>query len=214
MENQFEIAAEPRSAGGTGASRRLRRAGRVPAVIYGGNQANAEITLDHNDTIHHLEKEAFHSHVLTVDVDGRSEQVVLRDVQMHPYKRQVLHLDFLRVSADRKLRMTVPVHFVGEDVAPGVKQAGGVISHLMPELEIECLAKDLPEFIEVDVSALELGHSLHLSDLKLPSGVSVPALALGADHDLPVVSIHPPRRAEVEPEQTGEEAGEGEGGAD
>ncbi len=214
MENQFQIAAEPRSAGGTGVSRRLRRAGRVPAVIYGGNQANADITLDHNDTIHHLEKEAFHSHVLTVDVDGRSEQVVLRDVQMHPYKRQVLHLDFLRVSADRKLRMTVPVHFVGEDVAPGVKQGGGVVSHLLPELEIECLAKDLPEFIEVDVSALELSQSLHLSDLKLPSGVSVPALALGADHDLPVVSIHPPRRAEAEPGEAGEEAGEGEGGAD
>lgn len=214
MENQFQIAAEPRRAGGTGVSRRLRRTGRVPAVIYGGNQANADITLDHNDTIHHLEKEAFHSHVLTVDVGGRSEQVVLRDVQMHPYKRRVLHLDFLRVSADRKLRMTVPVHFVGEDVAPGVKQGGGVVSHLMPELEIECLARELPEFIEVDVSALDLNQSLHLSDLKLPSGVSIPALALGADHDLPVISIHPPRRVEAEPGAAGEEAGEGEGGAD
>ncbi|GAB4348311.1 MAG: 50S ribosomal protein L25/general stress protein Ctc [Immundisolibacter sp.] len=210
MENQFQIAAESRSASGTGASRRLRRAGRVPAVIYGGDQANANITLDHNDIIHHLEQEAFHSHVLTVDVDGRSEQVVLRDAQLHPYRRQVLHVDFMRVSAEHKLRMTVPVHFRGEDVAPGVKQGGGVVSHLMPELEIECLAKDLPEFIEVDISALELNQSLHLSDLTLPAGVSIPALALGADHDLPVVSIHPPRRAEAE----AGEAGEGEGGAD
>ena len=214
MDSQFEIAAEPRSDLGTAFSRRVRRAGRVPAVIYGGGQPNTDITLDHNDTIHHLEKEAFHSRVLMVDVGGRSEQVVLRAVQMHPYKRQVMHLDFLRVSADRKLRMTVPVHFVGEDVAPGVKQGGGVVSHLMPEVEIECLAKDLPEFIEVDLGALELNQSLHLSDLKLPSGVSVPALALGADHNLPVVAINPPRRAEAEPSGTDEEAGEGEGGAD
>lgn len=203
MDNQFQITAEARSDLGTAFSRRVRRAGRVPAVIYGGGQPNADITLDHNDTIHHLEKEAFHSHVLTVDVGGRSEQVVLRDVQMHPYKRQVMHLDFLRVSADRKLRMVVPVHFVGEDVAPGVKLGGGVVSHLMPEVEIECLAKDLPEFIQIDVSDLGLDHPLHLSDLKLPAGVSIPALALGHDHDLPVVSIHAPRKSE--PEAGGEE---------
>lgn len=205
MDNQFQITAEPRSDLGTAFSRRLRRAGRVPAVIYGGGQPNTAITLDHNDTIHHLEKEAFHSHVLTVDVGGRSEQVVLRDVQMHPYKRLVMHLDFLRVSADRKLRMMVPVHFVGEDVAPGVKLGGGVVSHLMPEIEIECLAKDLPEFIAVDISGLELDQALHLSDLKLPAGVSIPALALGHDHDLPVVAIHAPRAGE--PEAGAETAG-------
>ena len=198
MDNQFQITAEARSDLGTAFSRRVRRAGRVPAVIYGGGQPNADITLDHNDTIHHLEKEAFHSHVLTVDVGGRSEQVVLRDVQMHPYKRQVMHLDFLRVSADRKLRMVVPVHFVGEDVAPGVKLGGGVVSHLMQEVEIECLAKDLPEFIHIDISDLGLDHPLHLSDLKLPTGVSIPALALGHDHDLPVVAIHAPRKSEPE----------------
>lgn len=198
MDNQFQITAEARSDLGTAFSRRLRRAGRVPAVIYGGGQPNTDITLDHNDTIHHLEKEAFHSHVLTVDVAGRSEQVVLRDVQMHPYKRLVMHLDFLRVSADRKLRMTVPLHFVGEAVAPGVKLGGGVVSHLMPEVEIECLAKDLPEFIEVDMSHMELDQALHLSHLQLPAGVSVPALAFGHDHDLPVVSIHAPRKSEAE----------------
>ena len=198
MDSQFEIAAEPRSDLGTAFSRRVRRAGRVPAVIYGGGQPNAVITLDHNDTIHHLEKEAFHSHVLMVSVGGRGEQVVLRDVQMHPYKRQVMHLDFLRVSADRKLRMVVPLHFLGEDVAPGVKQGGGVVSHLMPELEIECLAKDLPEFIAVDISTLELDESVHLSGLALPAGVTIPALALGHDHDLSVVSIHAPRKAESE----------------
>ena len=198
MDNQFQITAEARSDLGTAFSRRVRRAGRVPAVIYGGGQPNADITLDHNDTIHHLEKEAFHSHVLTVDVAGRSEQVVLRDVQMHPYKRQVMHLDFLRVSADRKLRMVVPLHFLGEEVAPGVKLGGGVVSHLMPEVEIECLARDLPEFIAVDISKLELNDSVHLSGLVLPAGVSIPALALGHDHDLSVVSIHAPRKAEAD----------------
>ncbi|MGE0809586.1 MAG: 50S ribosomal protein L25/general stress protein Ctc [Immundisolibacter sp.] len=204
MDNQFQITAEARSDLGTAFSRRVRRAGRVPAVIYGAGQPNADITLDHNDTIHHLEKEAFHSHVLTVDVGGRNEQVVLRDVQMHPYKRQVMHLDFLRVSADRKLRMVVPLHFIGEAVAPGVKQGGGIVSHLMPEVEIECLAKDLPEFIAVDISKLEIDQSVHLSGLVLPAGVTIPALALGHDHDLSVVSIHAPRKAESDAPEAGE----------
>jgi large subunit ribosomal protein L25 len=198
MDNQFQITAEPRSDLGTAFARRLRHAGRVPAVIYGAGQPNTDITLDHNDIIHHLEREAFHSHVLNVDVGGRSEQVVLRDVQMHPYKRLVMHLDFLRVSADRKLRITVPVHFIGEDTSIGVKQHGGVVSHLLPEIEIECLTKDLPEFIAVDISNMDIAQSLHLSDLVLPPGVSIPALALGHDHDLPVVAMHAPRKAEPE----------------
>ncbi|MGK2941328.1 MAG: 50S ribosomal protein L25/general stress protein Ctc [Immundisolibacter sp.] len=199
MENEFQITAEPRSGLGTAMTRRLRRAGRVPAIIYGGEQANSVVTLDHNNIYHHLKREAFHSHVLTLEVGDRSEQVILRDVQMHPYKQQVMHLDFLRVSADRKLRMTVPLHFLGEETAPGVKQSGGVVSHVMPEVEIECLAKDLPEFIAVDISGLEIDQSLHLSDLILPSGVTIPALAFGHDHDLPVVAINPPRKQEAEP---------------
>ncbi|HEY0675505.1 MAG TPA: 50S ribosomal protein L25/general stress protein Ctc [Immundisolibacter sp.] len=198
MDNQFQITAEPRSDVGTAFARRLRHAGRVPAVIYGAGQPNTDITLDHNDIIHHLEREAFHSHVLSVEVGGSSEQVVLRDVQMHPYKRLVMHLDFLRVSADRKLRMVVPVHFIGEDTSVGVKQHGGVVSHLMPEIEIECLTKDLPEFIAVDISTLDIDQSLHLSDLTLPPGVTIPALAFGHDHDLPVVAMHAARKAEPE----------------
>lgn len=198
MDNQFQITAQPRSDLGTAFARRLRHAGRVPAVIYGAGQPNTDITLDHNDIIHHLEREAFHSHVLTVDIGGRNEQVILRDVQMHPYKRLVMHLDFLRVSADRKLRMLVPVHFIGEDTSIGVKQHGGVVSHLMPEIEIECLTKDLPEFIAVDISNMDIDQSVHLSDLVLPPGVSIPALAFGHDHDLPVVAMHAPRKAEPE----------------
>jgi large subunit ribosomal protein L25 len=194
MENEFQINAEPRSGLGTAMTRRLRRAGRVPAIIYGGEQPNSVVTLDHNNIYHQLKREPFHSHVLTVDVAGRSEQVILRDVQMHPYKQQVMHLDFLRVSADRKLRMTVPLHFLGEETALGVKQSGGVVSHVMPDI-----AKDLPEFIAVDISGLDLDQSLHLSDLILPPGVTIPALAFGHDHDLPVVAIHPPRKQEVEP---------------
>jgi large subunit ribosomal protein L25 len=198
MDNQFQIAAEPRSDLGTAFARRLRHAGRVPAVIYGAGQPNTDITLDHNNIIHQLEQEAFHSHVLTVDIGGRNEQVILRDVQMHPYKRLVMHLDFLRVSADRKLRMMVPVHFIGEEASIGVKQHGGVVSHLLPEIEIECLAKDLPEFIAVDISTMDIDQSVHLSDLVLPPGVSIPALTLGHDHDLPVVAMHAPRKIEPE----------------
>lgn len=212
MDNQFQISAEPRSDLGTAFARRLRHAGRVPAVIYGADKPNTDITLDHNNIIHHLEREAFHSHVLKLDVAGHSEDVILRAVQMHPYKRLVMHLDFMRVSANRKLRMTVPVHFLGEDVAPGVKLGGGVLSHLLPEIEIECLAKDLPEFIEADVSTMELNQSLHLSDLKLPAGVSIPTLALGPDHDLPVIALNPARKAEAEPGEEGGEAAPGEGG--
>ncbi len=207
MENQFQITAEPRRDLGTAFARRLRHAGRVPAVIYGDGQPNIDITLDHNNIIHHLTREAFHSHVLTVDVAGRSEQVILRDVQMHPYKRLVMHLDFLRVSADRKLRMVVPVHFLGEDTSVGVKQHGGLVSHLMPEIEIECLTKDLPEFIAVDLSGMDIGQSLHLSQLTLPAGVTIPALALGHDHDLPVVAMHAPRKSTDE--EAGKEGGEG-----
>lgn len=195
MDNQFELAAEPRTALGKGPNRRMRRAGQVPAVVYGASRDPESITLDHNDLLTHLQHEAFHSHILKLTVDGAPQEVVLRDVQYHPYKRQVLHIDLLRVSATHTLRMTVPVHLVGEDAAPGVKLEGGEISRLMPEVEIECLPRDLPEYLEIDVSEMHVDAIVHLSEIPLPNGVSIPALTLGDDHDLPVVSIHPKRAA-------------------
>ena len=198
MDNQFELAAEPRVAFGKGPNRRMRRAGQVPAVVYGAGRDPESITLDHNDLMTHLQHEAFHSHILKLKVGDAPQEVVLRDVQYHPYKRQVLHIDLLRVSATHTLRMTVPVHLVGEDTAPGVKLEDGEISRLMPEVEIECLPRDLPEYLEIDMSDMHVDSIVHLSEIKLPNGVSIPALALGEDHDLPVVSIHPKRVADAE----------------
>jgi large subunit ribosomal protein L25 len=188
----FEINAQTRTDVGKGASRRLRREGKVPAVMYGGAKEAASLTLDHDEIFHHLEHEAFYSHILSVKIDGKAEKAVLKDVQRHPSKPKVQHIDFLRVSETDKIHMHVPLHFVGEEVAPGVK-AGGLISHLMTSVDILCLVKDLPEYIEVDVSALETGESIHLSNIQLPKGVEIPELALGPDHDLPVVSIHAPK---------------------
>ncbi|MEW6312889.1 MAG: 50S ribosomal protein L25/general stress protein Ctc [Pseudomonadota bacterium] len=167
----MEIIATPRGAQGTGASRRLRNSGKVPGIVYGGNAAPKSIELDHNALYHSLRQEAFHASILTMNVGGQKEQVLLRDVQMHPFRQQVLHVDFQRVAADQKIHMKVPLHFVNADVAPGVKTAGGIVSHILTELEISCLPKDLPEFIEVDLGNLNAGHPLHLADLKLPNGV-------------------------------------------
>ena len=188
----FEINAQTRLDVGKGASRRLRREGKVPAVLYGAAKEATSLTLDHDEMFHHLEHEAFYSHILSVVIDGKAERAVLKDVQRHPSKPKVQHVDFQRISETDKIHMHVPLHFVGEAVAPGVK-AGGLISHLLTSVDILCLAKDLPEYIEVDVSNLETGHSIHLSNLVLPQGVEIPALAQGPDHDLPVISIHSPR---------------------
>lgn len=208
MEQQFDLIAQARPERGSADARRLRRAGRVPAVVYGGDQPPRAVTLDHARTVLQLRNEAFQSHVLKLRVDNVVEDVVLRDVQYHPVRPQVLHLDLMRVSATQTLRMEVPLHFAGEDVAPGVKVGGGVVSHTMTAVEVECLPKDLPEFIEVDVSGLQLDETVHLSQLALPPGVTIPALALGPDHDLSVVSIHLPRAA-MEETEAGEEAAEG-----
>lgn len=169
----IEFKATKRVDQGTGASRRLRRAGQLPGIIYGGNQDAEAITLDHNELYHLLRKEAFHSSVLTVIVDGKKETVILRDTQWHPYKQQVLHIDFQRVSASEKLRIKVPLHFVNGDLSPAVKLGGQMISHVITEIDVACLPKDLPEYIEVDLSGLENDQSLHVSDLKLPKGVEI-----------------------------------------
>jgi large subunit ribosomal protein L25 len=215
MSLSFELEASIRQDMGKGASRRLRRDKKVPAILYGGNAAPVALVMDHDKVKHSLDYEAFYSHILTVKVDGKAEKAVLKDLQRHPFKPTILHMDLQRISADEKLRMNVPLHFTGEDVAPGVKQGGGVISHLINDVEIACLPKDLPEFIEVDVSTLDLNETVHLSDLKLTSGVELVELQHGPEHDLPVVSIHLPRGAKEETEaEEGEVAGEGEGEAE
>ncbi len=190
MNEDFNVTAETRKDVGKGASRRLRHAGRIPGVIYGAGQEAVSLTMNHDDILHHLEHEAFYSHILNVSVDGKVQKAVLKDVQRHPSKAKIMHVDFLRVSEKDKIHMHVPLHFINEEVAPGVKIGGGLVSHLMSSVDIVCLAKDLPEYLEVDLGNLNTGESLHLSDIKLPDGVEIPALAQGPDHDLPVASIH------------------------
>ncbi len=189
MSDTFTIDAQPRSDEGKGASRRLRRQGLVPGIIYGGEKAPEMITLVHNELIQHLEHEAFYSHILSVNVGGNTEQVILKDMQRHPARPFVMHVDFQRVSAQTKLKTHVPLHFVGEKEAPGIKM-GGAISHHVTDVEITCLPKDLPEYIEVDMSAMNIGDAVHLSEIKLPKGVEIPALAQGPEQDLVVVNIH------------------------
>jgi large subunit ribosomal protein L25 len=168
---KIEIKAEPRSVQGTGASRRLRRESKVPGVVYGASKEAQPIQLDHKELWFKLKMESFHASILELELGGEKSQVVLRDYQMHPFKPLILHADFLRVAADKKIHMKVPLHFVNAEISPGVKVAGGQVQHVMNELEILSLPKDLPEFIEVDLSNLQAGHSLHLSGVKLPPGV-------------------------------------------
>ena len=167
----IEISARKREAQGTGASRRLRRTGRVPGILYGGEHGPVNIDLDHKDLFQNLRNEKFHASILTLDLGGAKEQVLLRAVNMHPYKLQVQHIDFQRVSKDRKIHMKVPLHFVNAEKSPGVKEQGGVVNHVMNELNVTCFPADLPEFIEVDLSSLTVGHSVHARDLTLPKGV-------------------------------------------
>ncbi len=170
---QFEINAQARTLQGSGASRRLRRAGKVPGIIYGGEAAPQAIEIDHNELLINLKKEAFHASILTVVLEGKKQQVLLRDTQRHAYKPLVLHVDFQRVDATHELHIKVPLHFINEETAPGVKLTGGLVNHVITELDVQCLASDLPEFIEVDLSALKVGDSIHLSQLKLPKGVKL-----------------------------------------
>lgn len=203
---KFELEASVRHDMGKGASRRLRREEKVPGVIYGGGKAPVSLSFEHKHVIKSLENEAFYSHILALKTGTESERVILKAVQRHPYKPRILHVDFQRVRADEKLHMHIPLHFLGEDVAPGVKDAGGLVSHILSDVEVSCLPDNLPEYIEVDISALELNQILHLSDLKLPAGVELVALSVHED-DKAVVSIHMPR-IEEEPvvEEIPEEA--------
>ena len=209
MSKEFELDAQTRSDIGKGASRRLRNKGLTPAVIYGGEQEPQSITLEHRKVIKALENEAFYSHILTVHVDGKAQKTLLKDLQRHPYKPVIMHMDFQRVSSKDILTRNVPLHFIGEDVAPGVK-AGGIVSHQMKDVEISCAATNLPEYLEIDVSELGMDEILHLSDIKAPKGITLTALALGEEHNLPVVAIHKPRGA-IETEEAEEAAGGEEG---
>jgi len=168
---KIAIKAEPRSVQGTGASRRLRRESKVPGVLYGAGKDALPIEVDHKDLWFKLKMEAFHASILDLEVAGEKSQVLLRDYQMHPFRPLILHIDFQRVAADKKIHMKVPLHFVNADISPGVKLTGGLVQHVLNELEVSCLPKDLPEFIEVDLSQLQAGHSLHLSGVSLPAGV-------------------------------------------
>ena len=168
----MKVVATKRSAQGTGASRRLRHTGKVPGVLYGGKADAQAIEVDHNDLFHALRKEKFHASILDMDLDGKSERVLLRAFQMHPYKPQVLHIDFQRVAEDQKIHMRVPLHFTGQENSPAVKVSGGLISHVLSDIDVACLPKDLPEFIEVDLSGLNAHETVRVLDLKLPAGVT------------------------------------------
>jgi large subunit ribosomal protein L25 len=202
----IEFTAFPRASEGRGPSRRLRRSGKAPGIVYGGTTAPTPIELDHNALLHALRHEAFHSSILTMKLDGASAQVLLRDVQMHPFRHEVLHIDFQRIDPTRRIHMKVPLHFFNEDVSPAVKDQGAVISHVMTELDIACLPKDLPEFIKVDLSALETGHSLHVSGVNLPAGVS--AVTHGTVDPVVATAVVPKAIVEVEEEVAAPAEGE------
>ncbi len=201
---KIEISADKRTLQGKGASRRLRGSGKIPAIIYGGDQAAQPIEMDHKDLFYNLKTEAFHASILSLNLAGKKEQVLLRDIQMHPFKQQVLHVDFQRVDPNKKIHMKVPLHFINAEISPGVKTSGGIVSHILTEVDISCLPADLPEYISVDLAELTAGHTLHLSDLVLPQGIEIIALTKGDNS--PVATIVIPRSVLSE-EATGEEAG-------
>lgn len=192
----FELDGQPRAGVGRTESRRLRRAGRVPAIVYGGGETPTPLALDHNALSKHMSREAFYTSIVTVKLGGKEQRVVVKDVQRHPVKPLIMHVDLQRVLEDQEITLTVPIHFIGEAAAKGVKEQGGVVEHLMTDVEVRCLPRDLPEYLEMDVSGMELNEMLHLSDIKLPEGVAL--VALEHDQDHPVVAINPPRREEEE----------------
>jgi large subunit ribosomal protein L25 len=201
----MKVIAFARNLQGTGASRRLRIAGQTPGIVYGGTAAPVAITLDHNALYHALKKETFHSSILDLEVDGKVEQVLLRDFQMHAFKQLVLHADFQRVDAKSKIHVKVPLHFINAETSPAVKLSAGIISHVVTDLDITCLPSDLPEFVEIDLGTLEVGNSIHLSDVKLPKGVT--AVIHGGDDNPTIATASiPSGKVEAEGEATASEA--------
>jgi large subunit ribosomal protein L25 len=220
MSEDFDLIAEIREDQGKGASRRLRREGKVPAIIYGAGRPPRQLAFDHNRVIQQLENESFYSSILSIKVGEKSQAAIVKDIQRHPAKQQVMHMDFQRIVADEKIKMNVPIHYINAEVSPGVKIGGGSVSQLVNDVEVSCLPKDLPEYFEVDIAELDLNQMLHLSDIKLPDGVEIPELAQGPEHDQAIVSIQiikaapEPSEEELEAAEEGEEAAEGEASAE
>ncbi len=210
MADKLELNAIARTDVGKGASRRLRHQDIVPAIVYGIGKEPEMLALKHNEVIKALENEAFYSQVINLTIDGKSQQVVLKDLQRHVFKPKIMHMDFLRIKAGEKITMLIPLHFIGEDVAPGVKEEGGIFSHALNEVEVKCLPANLPAFIEVDLSNMALSDIVHLSDLKIPKGVELTVLAQGEEYDQPVATMHLPRVEVEEEEVVAEEGEEGE----
>lgn len=216
---KIEVTAFPRTLHGSGASRRLRVKGRVPGIVYGADKPAQEVELDHHALVFHLKREAFHSSILDLALNGEKSQVLLRDYQMHPWKKQVVHVDFQRVDKNRKIHMRVPLHFVNAEIAPGVKTGGGVVQHTLNAIDIQCLPDDLPAYIEVDLKDMELNETLHVMELAMPKGVE-PVSKLKLENPS-VVSVHVPKEIVIEEEAAapvteiiGEVKAEGEEGAE
>ena len=208
MSTNFTIELTPREDFGSSNSRRLRREGMVPVVIYGANKKNAHYVTEHDSLVHILEVEAFHSAIIDVKESGKKQGAILREVQMHPYKSQVMHVDLQRVKATETISLRVPLHFIGDDIAPGVKTTGGIFSRLIVDVEIQCLPKNLPEFLEVDVSELELNQAVHISDIVLPEGVELTTAYHDSD-DYAIASVTPSKiSAEFDQEEAEAEAEE------
>jgi large subunit ribosomal protein L25 len=197
MRVSFTFGADPREKQGKGASRRLRHTGKVPAILYGGPSGPQPLVLDQQNLLTMIESEKFYSSIVRVNIGGKSQEAIIKDVQMHPARHAVVHVDLQRVVESEVIRLRLPIHFKGEAAAPGVKSQGGIVSHMRADVEVTCLPKDLPEFLEIDLSAMNLNDTLFLSDIPLPEGVVIPELGHG--RNAPVVSIHSPRAAEPEP---------------
>ena len=230
MSKDFDLVAEIREDRGKGASRRLRHQGLVPAIIYGAGRPPRALTFKHSKVIRQLENESFYSSILNIQVNEKNQAAILKDIQRHPSKPLIMHMDFQRIVEDERIRMNVPIHYTNADEAVGVKQEGGSVSQLISDIEVSCFPKDLPEFFEVDIQNLGLNEMLHISDIKLPEGVEIPILAQGPEQDRPIVSIQFIKEVvieeeveeiedelvegeEAEAEAEGEEGAAGEGGA-
>ena len=203
----FVLEAKSREVTGKGASRRLRReSGLVPGIIYGGRNKPEMITVEQKALFKHLDNEAFYSHIISVDIEGKTQDVIVKDLQRHPARPVIYHIDLLRVSKTKKFTTRVPLHFINEDKAKGVKLQGGIVSHSQTELEVSCLPANLPEFIEVDLENVEIGQIVHISDLSLPKGVESVALSHGADHDLAIATINKPKGTASDEDADSDEA--------